>query len=98
METAGGVDKDDIGSTGHCSADRIESDRCRVGAHLLLYYLRAGPFSPYVELIHSGGAEGIRRTDNDLFALLSKGGGNFAYGGGLADAVDADNHQYIRLL
>ena len=52
----------------------------------------AGSLGPYAQLFDGGGPEGVGGADIDFLAGLGELGGQFADGGGFADAVDADDH------
>ena len=68
-----------------------------IGAFALLDEVDACAVAPHGKLIDCRRAEGIRRRDDHFFAVSFQLRCNFADGGGLADAVDADNQQHGRL-
>ena len=51
-----------------------------------------GAFAPDFELVNGRGAEGVGRGDEHFAAALLVIVGHFADAGGLAGAVDADDH------
>ncbi len=52
----------------------------------------ADPLAPGLELVRGGGAEGVRGAEDDGVAVGDQDAGELAGGGGLAGAVDADDH------
>ena len=67
-----------------------------VGALLLLDDGHIGALGPDGELLGGGGAERVRGADDDAAAHGLKASGQFADGGGLAHAVDANDEQHHR--
>ena len=63
----------------------------------MAYDVRTGTFSPDFELVRRSRAEGIRRRQHHLFALIDIAGRQLADRGRLADTVDADYQNDRRL-
>ena len=63
----------------------------------MAYDVRTGTFSPNFQLVSRRRAEGIRRRQHNLFALIDIAGRQLADRGRLADTVDADHQNDRRL-
>src|SRR4051794_29650074 len=98
MEAARGVDDDDIRLARARGGDRVEDDRARIGAGLLLDEVRAGALRPHTELLDGRRTKGVARSEHDLPALVGETTRQLSDRRGLARAVDADDEQYERLL
>ena len=88
--------------TSHCGVglgrgDGVIDDGGGVGALVLADDVAVGALRPDLELVGRGGAEGVARAQEDLFALVAQLVRELADGGGLADAVDADDEDDRRL-
>ena len=95
VQAARGVHDDDIAAARLGRGDRVKHDRRRIGSLAVAHNVRARALCPDFELVGRRRAEGVRRTQHDLFVLADIAGGQFADGRGLAHAVDAD-HQNDR--
>ena len=71
--------------------DAVEDHGSGIGALMLADDHGAGALRPDLQLVGSGGAEGVACNQQNLLALLDQPGGDLADGGGLAHAVDADD-------
>ena len=70
MQTACGVDDDDIRAAGLRRRQRVEHDGAGVGTLAVLHYLGAGALGPDGELLCRSRAEGVPRREQDLFARV----------------------------
>ena len=95
METAGGIDNHDIGIVGLGRTQRIESDRRRVGTHLLLHDGNSHALAPNRNLLDGGGSEGIGRTEVDVEAVFLELVSQLSYRGGLPHSVHTHHHDDI---
>ncbi len=86
----GGVGQHEVGALGGRRFDGVEDDRRRVGALTAAHQLDARPLGPGAELLGGGGPEGVAGGHDDAVAVDRQPLGDLADGGGLADAVDAD--------
>ena len=59
--------------------------------------LAAGALGPQLELVGCRGTERVGRGEDDALPVGDLLGGELADGGGLADAVDADEHPHVDL-
>ena len=96
VKASGRVDNHDVHVAGHGGRQRVVGHGGGVGAEFLLDYGHIGTPAPFVKLLDGGGAECVRGSEHDLEAGLGVHVRQLAYGGGLADAVDADDHDYVR--
>ncbi len=76
---------------------RVESHRCRIAAHLLLYDRHSGAFAPYLKLLDGGCTECVCRTEHHLVSGTHILTCELSYGGGLAHSVDTHHHNHVRL-
>ena len=98
VEATGGVNDGHVAVVVDGVLHGFVSDRSGVGFHAFAKKVAPDALRPDFELVHRSGAEGIAGAHHDFFALLFVLPGQFADGGGFADAVDANNHQHIRFL
>ena len=91
VQTARGVHDDDIAAARLGRGDRVKYDRRRIGALAVTHDVRTRAFCPDFKLVSRRRAEGVRRTQHDLFALADIAGCQLADRRGLAHAVDADH-------
>ncbi len=96
VQATGGVGEDEIDVLGRGPLDPVVDDGRRIAACLAPDELDTGPFGPRPELLGRRGAERVagrhqhRPADGRLLAR------DLADGGGLADAVDADEQPHVR--
>ena len=95
MQAACRVDQHHVGAVGLGRRQRVERHRCRVGTHLLTDHRRPGAVGPNFELVDGCGAERIGGADPDFQSGLGQLCRELADGGGLARAVDADDHHHV---
>ena len=76
---------------------RVEEHRRRIAARLVLDDFGAGAVAPDLQLLDGGGAKRVGRRQQHGLALRAQGVRQLADGGGLADAVDADHQDDLRL-
>ena len=94
MQPAGGVDEQDIDAAAFRRLHAVEDHRRGIGAGLMFDDIDADVAAPGVELLDGGGAESIAGDQQYFFAIVAVLGGEFADGGGLADAVDAEKNHH----
>ena len=92
MQPAGGIHNQQIGLLGLGSLYAVKHHPSGIGPFLVAHDGTTGPFRPYLQLIGSGGAEGIGCAKNDSAAKALKTQGQLADGGGFSNAVHA-HHQ-----
>ena len=97
MQAARRITDEHIHISGLGGGDAIIHHRGGVGALGVLYHLAAYPFRPDAQLLTGRRPEGIRRTQQHLFALALQPIGQLADGGGLAHPVDADHQHHAGL-
>ncbi len=95
VEPACRVDQDYVGARGYGRAQGVVCHRGGVGAHLLTHHGRACTLGPDGQLVYGCGAERVGRAYDHLVACAHELCGQLAYGGGLASAVDADDHHHV---
>ena len=95
VQAACRVDQHHVGAVGLGRRQRVERHRCRVGTHLLTDHRRPGAVGPNFELVDGCGAERIGGADPDFQSGLGQLCRELADGGGLARAVDADDHHHV---
>ena len=93
MQPARRVDYHYVRSARLGGADGVEHHGAGVGAFAVLDYLAVRALCPDGELLGGGGAEGVRRGQEDLLALGGVFRGQLAYRGRLAHAVHT-HHEY----
>jgi len=93
MQSTGGVCNQDVDVTRLCSLQAIVYHRGRVRSLLLCNDRYVVALTPGLQLLDSGGPEGIAGGQHDFQTLLLETMGEFTDGRGLAGTVDA-NHQY----
>src|SRR5205085_895714 len=91
-----GVNDEHVGAARLRRSKGVEEDSRGVCALLLLYERDAGALGPDGELVGGGGAEGVGGADENVVALGLDALRELADGRGLADAVDADDHDDVR--
>ena len=84
VETAGGVDDDDLAVVGDGRLDGVEGHGGGVGAHFLGHDRHVAAVAPLFELVDGGGAEGVGGAEGHRIAVLLELVGQFPDGGGLA--------------
>ena len=92
MQTAGGVDDEDIGSPCLRSAHGIEQDGGGVAALLGFDHLDPRALTPDLQLFDGRRAEGIGRAKQNRLALATEVAGQFPRGRGLAGTVHPHHH------
>ena len=97
VQTACRIHDDDIAAACLGRRDGVEHNSRRVCALAVANDVRTGTFSPDFELVRRSRAEGIRRRQHHLFALIDIAGRQLADRGRLADTVDADYQNDRRL-
>ena len=97
MKPSGGIADQDIRLARLCRADAVKHHCRGVAAFGVLHQIALGAFRPDFQLFNRRRAEGIRRRDNTLLALLAETGAHLADGRGLAHAVDPDDQNNGRL-
>ena len=90
MQPSSSVADNHITATGFGRCNGIKHHRRRVAALGVLNHGDAGTLAPYLQLLNGRRTEGIRRTQNHLFALPFQPGGQLADGGGFTSTIDAD--------
>lgn len=98
VQTSGRVYDDDISLVGYRRTQRIKSDRSRVGPHLLFDDRHSYPFTPYHQLFHGSGTEGVGGTQHHRFPGLLELVGQFTDGGSFSHSVHTHHHDDIRFL
>ena len=96
VQTPRRVDEHHVGPVRNGRAERVESDRCGVGTHVLPDHRRARPLGPDGQLVDRRSTERIGRADVDLAARSGQLGRQLADGRRLACAVDPHDHQHVR--
>ena len=94
VQPAGGVDDQDVDAAAVGGLHGVEDDRAGVGALLVGDDRHAQALAPDLELVDGGGAEGVAGRQHDRAAELLVVGDQLGDRGGLADAVDADDHDH----
>ena len=97
MKAPCGIADDYIRVASLARGNGVKYNRRRVGAFGMFDYLRAGTLRPNLKLLNGGGAEGIRRCNDDFFARVLEPLRKLSYGGCLARSVYADYHNYCGL-
>src|SRR5699024_3484707 len=92
----GGVDDDGVGAVVGGARNRVEGHAGRVGTFLLGHHRCDHPAAPGLQLLGGGGAEGVSGAQPDAPAVTDQDAGEFAGRGGLAGAVDTDDHDHGR--
>src|SRR5687768_7471745 len=90
MKTAGGIDKENVNASALGSLHPIVNNRGRIGTGSLFDQLHTGSPAPSFQLFDRRGAKRVTRDQQNLLAVGFILGGEFADGGGFADAVDAE--------
>ena len=98
MQTAGRIDDHHVGIVRLCRIKRIESNRSRIGSHLLLDDWHAYALTPDHQLFHSGRPKRVGRTQIDLLSPLFKLICQLADRRSLSDSIDTNHHDDIRFL
>ncbi len=78
--------------------ERVENYRGGIGARFLFDHFDAGAARPDFQLFDGGGAESVGGAEDHAGAFFFQAIGEFADGGGLAGAVDADDEQDARFV
>jgi hypothetical protein len=92
------VDEHEVGAAGARGLDRVEGDRCGVGALLVSDHLDVDLLAPGLELLDRRRPIGVARGGEHLEALLLVEVRQAADGGRLAGAVDAHDQRKRRCL
>ncbi len=95
VQAPGGIGDKDIDAARPGRFHGVVDDGGRIGALLLGDDRHAVALAPGLQLLHGGGAKGITGGEHDRAAVLAQAMGQFADGGGLAGAVDADHEDDI---
>lgn len=96
VQTSGCIDDHDIDAVSHGRTDCVISHRSRIATHLLLDDRHSYSLGPDLQLLYGRSTEGIGSPEHDALACLTKAMCQFADGSGLAYAVYAHYHDYIR--
>ncbi len=75
----------------------VEDDRARIAALAAAHDVGTDPFGPQLELLGGRGAERVAGGHHDGASLGELPLADLADGGGLADAVHADEQPHVRL-
>ena len=94
MQTARGVDDDDVAAACLCRLDRVVGDSRRVTAALGADEVSARTLRPDLELLFGGRAERVGRRDDDGMSVLCELRGELADRRRLAGPVDADDEDH----
>ncbi|CAM5711132.1 hypothetical protein MAUB1S_04213 [Mycolicibacterium aubagnense] len=98
MQAARRVDHDHVGTRCDALVDGVERHGGRIGALGTAHDVGADAGAPALQLVGSGGAEGVGRPEHDAAAVGDQHPGQFADGGGLAGSVDPDHEQHRRFV
>ena len=90
MQPPGGVGQHQVGVAGGGVLDGVEDDRPGIAALVAADDRRADPVGPQLELVGGRGAERVAGGHHHPVAVADLAHAELADGGGLADAVDAD--------
>ena len=94
MKSAGGVANNNFRTPCLCRGNRVVYNSRGVCALFVLDNINACALCPNVKLVYCRRPEGVGRGKNNAFALRFIHSRHFAYGGGFADAVDANHKDY----
>lgn len=98
MEATGGINQEKIGAFSARSFKSAIGKPRRIGTLPAAHHRHAHPLAPDRELLHSCGAEGVARREQNrqpgVFGLL----GELADGRGLAGAVDPAHEHHLRAI
>ena len=97
MQTAGGVDNNDIRSARFRRAQSVIHHRCRIAALLVADDIRSGALCPNAELLGCCRAEGVACAKEHILALGLQACRELADGRSLTYAVYADHEDNRRL-
>ena len=96
MQTTGGINEHQVAAALIGLVEHVIAHARRIGTAVTLDNRYAGTLTPHIELLDSGGAEGVGRTDHHVLAAGGHGARNLADRGGLAGAVDTDKQHAAR--
>jgi len=94
VEPPGGVAQHHIHVPGLGRLEGVKEHGAGVRSLVLADQLASGPFRPNLQLVGSGGPEGIRRAQQHPLALAFELMGHFSDRSRLTHAVDADEEHY----
>ena len=94
MQTTCGIDEDHVHTLCLGGLDAVKDNGSGVCALVLADDGSAGTTCPDLQLVSCSGTEGIACHQQDLLALAHQLLGDLANGGGLADAVNADDQHH----
>ena len=96
MQTTGGIDEHQVAAALVGLVEHVVANTCRVGAAVALDDGDASALAPHIELLDSGSAEGIGRTDHDVLAAGGHGARDLTDRRGLAGTVNAHKQHAAR--
>ncbi len=96
VDSAGSVADDDVGVIFDSSINCVKYHGGRIRALVVLDDVHTGAVRPDLQLVDGGGTERVGGSEDDLFALGFEVGRHLSDGGGLADAVYADDEDHGR--
>ena len=95
MEPTGGVDDDGVDASGLRGLHRVEDDAGRVPTGLTAGDVDTDAFAPVGELLGGGGPERVGGDEEDPVPGVDFALGELGRGGGLPDAVHADEQPHV---
>src|SRR5258706_650191 len=90
MQAAGGVDQQYVNATALGCLDAVKDHGGRIGAGAVLDHFDTDSLTPDIELFDRSGTKSVAGDEQRLFPGAVKLRGEFADGGGFADAIDAE--------
>ena len=97
MKSPSSVNEHDINTFINASLNGLVSDGGRIGARVLADGTHTDAFSPRLQLLASGGAEGVCCTEEDRLSLGDENARQLAAGRRLTRAIDAHHEDDSRL-
>ncbi|MNP36076.1 hypothetical protein D3C76_1294390 [compost metagenome] len=98
VQATGGIGDQHIDATGLGGLHGVEDHRGRVGTSVLRDHRDLVALTPYLQLLHCCGTEGVAGGEHDFLAFQLQFLRQLADRGGLTGAVDAHHQDHERLV